>query len=60
MTARQLIKRLKTFDPDKEVVILNRMGCPAYDYEGQTFRLGTDKRSSAITILSEIDKSDDE
>lgn len=55
MKAKQLIKRLQRLDPNAEVFLENRMGCPAYDYEGQVFRIGTGRKANMLSIASEVD-----
>lgn len=53
MKVKDLIAKLKTLDPEKQVMISNQMGSPAYDYEGQRFKTGFDAKSKTITIVGE-------
>jgi hypothetical protein len=60
MTAKALIAKLKKLPPNKPVLISNKMGCPAYDYDGQRFAAGSDSRTGTVTLTREVETNEDE
>ena len=54
MKAKKLIELLKKVDPDKNLVVTNEMGCPAYDYEGEKFRFRFNAKKGRIEMTEEI------
>lgn len=54
MTAKELKERLEKLPDDCEIVCVNKMGCPAYDYEGQRFWLGFSEAVNELAIVGEV------